>query len=367
MKLLLFLIALATIVSPAQSQTPVSPTPRYELLDHFEVVKVADGVYSFISPEAKIPLVSGNSTAIIGDDGVLVVDSGHFPSLTRRVIAEIRKLTNKPVRYLVNTHWHADHITGNYLYKEAFSDVAIISTAYTQEKIVHFSPEFDDTKQLTEFRPVLVRLTTEKKRRDGTPIPSEDLDFFQRMLQATDSVLPEFRDIKRIAPDLAFTDKIHVDIGHRAVEVMFLGRGNTGGDAVIYVPQSKVLITGDLLVYPIPYAFGAFMSEWIETLNHLAKIDATAIVPGHGPVQRNHAYLDRVRAMLEAVSRQAREGAQQGLTLEQVRAKVNLDAFKQEFAGGDPYRRRSFDENFAYSAVERAYREAKEGKLKDFK
>jgi glyoxylase-like metal-dependent hydrolase (beta-lactamase superfamily II) len=297
---------------------------------------------------------------------VLVVDSGHFPSLTRKIIAEIRKLTNKPVRYLVNTHWHADHITGNYLYKEAFPDVVIVSTAYTQEKVANFLPDFDDTRQLTEFRPVLVRVTTTKKRRDGTPIPAADLQYFQLMLDATDSVLPEFRESRRVPPSVAFTDKLHIELGKRPVEVSFLGRGNTGGDAVIYLPQSKTLITGDLLVYPIPYAFGSFMSEWIATLKHLASVDATAIVPGHGPVQSDKAYLRQVIAMLEAVSAQARTGAEQGLTLEQVREKIDLTRFKQQFAGNDPFRQRSFDENFAYSAVERAYREAKEGQLKDF-
>jgi glyoxylase-like metal-dependent hydrolase (beta-lactamase superfamily II) len=309
--------------------------------------------------------VSGNSTAIIGADSVLVVDSGHFPSLTRKVIAEIRKLTDKPVRYLVNTHWHADHISGNYIYKEAFPNVTIISTAYTQEKIVHFSPEFDDVKQLTDFRPTLVRVTSTGKRRDGTPIPEADLQYFQLMLAAADSVLPEVKEIKRVPPDVAFTTKIYLDLGKRPVEVSFLGRGNTGGDAVIYVPQSKVVIAGDLLVYPIPYAFGSFISEWIATLQQLANMDAVAIVPGHGPVQTDKAYLKQVIAALEAVSNQASAAVKQGLTLEQFRERADLAALKQKFAGDNPYRQRSFDENFAYSIVERAFREAKEGKLKD--
>src|SRR5262249_54019944 len=171
--------------------TLAQSTPRYELLDHVDVVKVADGIYSFISPEAKVPLVSGNSTAIIGEESVLVVDSGHFPSLTRKIITEIRKLTDKPVRYLVNTHWHADHISGNNIYKEAFPNVIIISTAYTKDKIANFPPESDDAKQITEFRPTLVRVTSTGKRRDGAPIPEADLQYFQLMLAAADSVLPE--------------------------------------------------------------------------------------------------------------------------------------------------------------------------------
>ncbi len=73
--------------------------------------------------------MTGNSTVIIGKDAVLVVDSGHFPSLTRRQIDDIRRLTDKPVAFVVNTHWHADHNTGNYIYREQFPAVSIISDA----------------------------------------------------------------------------------------------------------------------------------------------------------------------------------------------------------------------------------------------
>ena len=101
----------------------------------YEKVKVAEGVYAFIAEEPKTEIVSGNSVAVIGDDGVLVVDTMHFPSLTRRMIADIKQLTDKPVRYVVNTHWHPDHLMGNGEYKQAFPDVVILSTPSTREQM----------------------------------------------------------------------------------------------------------------------------------------------------------------------------------------------------------------------------------------
>src|ERR1041385_6300288 len=91
-----------------------------DVTSSYDTVKVADGIWAFVAPETKSGLVSGNSIAIIGDDGVLVVDSGQIPSLTRRMIAEIRQKTDKPVRSLVNTHWHWDHNFGNFVYREEF-------------------------------------------------------------------------------------------------------------------------------------------------------------------------------------------------------------------------------------------------------
>ena len=83
----------------------------------YEAVKLADGIYAFTSPQSNGAIVTGNSVAIISDEGVLVVDSGHFPSLTARMVDQIKRLTDQPVRFLVNTHWHPDHNSGNGLYR----------------------------------------------------------------------------------------------------------------------------------------------------------------------------------------------------------------------------------------------------------
>jgi glyoxylase-like metal-dependent hydrolase (beta-lactamase superfamily II) len=82
-------------------------------------VQVADGVYAFVEPFGHA-IVSSNVVAIVGEDAVAVVDSGHHPRLTRAIAAEIRALTPKPVRYVVNTHWHNDHVSGNSVFAKRF-------------------------------------------------------------------------------------------------------------------------------------------------------------------------------------------------------------------------------------------------------
>src|SRR5271165_1452344 len=99
----------------------------------YDTVKLGDGIYTFISPESNGAIVTGNSTVVIGDECVLVVDSGHFPSLTLRMIDQIKRLTDLPVRYLVITHWHPDHNSGNGLYRQAFPGLQIISTLSTRD------------------------------------------------------------------------------------------------------------------------------------------------------------------------------------------------------------------------------------------
>src|SRR5215813_11495361 len=113
----------------------VSANAESVVAQGYQKIKLADGVYAFIAAEPRSEIVTGNSLAVIGDDGVLVVDSGHFPSATRHIIDEIRQMTDKPVRYLVNTHWHPDHNVGNGQYKQAFPDVVILSTPSTREQM----------------------------------------------------------------------------------------------------------------------------------------------------------------------------------------------------------------------------------------
>jgi glyoxylase-like metal-dependent hydrolase (beta-lactamase superfamily II) len=328
-------------------------------------VKVADGVYSFISPEPKVPLVTGNSTVIIGRDAVLVVDTGHFPSLTRRQIDDIRRLTDKPVAFIVNTHWHADHNTGNYIYREQFPAVAIISAAATQHELANPTPQYDDVKQLTAGIPVIEKMVEEGKTPSGKQLSPEDVEYYKLVLVDAKYVLPEFQQAKRVPPNIAFDRRMIVDLGGRAVEIAFLGRGNTAGDAIVYVPDAKVLATGDLLVAPVPYAIGSFIDEWIVTMKALAQYDANVIIPGHGPVEHDKQYMMLLIQALESLSQQAHAAVKQGQTQEQFQKSVNLAEFREKMAGNDASRQRVFDQYFATPGAVRAYREAKEGPLND--
>src|SRR5262245_10503699 len=96
----------------------------------YKRVQVADGVHAFIEDLGRA-VVSGNLVAIVGEDAVAVIDTGHHPRLTRKVVADIRAITSKPVRYVVNTHWHNDHVSGNFVFAEAWPGVTFVAHAFT--------------------------------------------------------------------------------------------------------------------------------------------------------------------------------------------------------------------------------------------
>lgn len=329
--------------------------------ESYETAKVADGVYAFIAAEPRTGLVSGNSVAIIGSEGVLVVDSGHIPSLTRKMIAEIRKLTSQPVRFVVNTHWHPDHLAGNQEYRAAFPGVVIVSTPVTLAQAAAQDPFYLDVDKsgLPAAVESLKKTLEAGKRRNGTPLSDEDKRYIADEISDSEAFIPEMRQIKLTLPKMTFEKALDINLGSRSVKVMFLGRGNTGGDAVIYVPDAKVLMTGDLVVNPTPYAFGSFFGEWIETLKKLKAFDATTIVPGHGPVEHDWDYVNLLIDLFESLRSQVRQAVDQGLSLDETRKKVDLSSFEKRFAGENALYVRGFRDGFLTPGVERAYDEAK--------
>jgi cyclase len=326
----------------------------------YRTVEVGPGVYAFVSPETTGPIPSGNVLAVIGDDGVLVVDGGRFPSLARRMVAEIRGKTDKPVRYLVHTHWHLDHIAADFVFREAFPGMTVVSTGFTRRKMLEKQVPYlkDLVKTDQGYVQYLEERVASGKRRDGSPMSDDVKRYLAGQARDIQLEMAELSDASVVLPALTFESQLRIDLGAREVRVLFLGKGNTEGDAVVYVPDAKVVASGDLLVAPVPYGYGCHPSAWIATLAALSSLDAAAIVPGHGPVQRDWSYAKKVTALLEELQRQVAAQVKQGATLEQTQERVDLSALKKGFAGDSFERGAAFDDFFVRSAVDRAYQEA---------
>jgi cyclase len=360
MKVLMVVLCVLVVGMGVNAETPVEvPAP----MRTFETVKLSEGVYAFVSPESNGAMVTGNSLVVIGDDGVLVVDSGHFPSVTAKQIAQIKQWTDKPVRWLVNTHWHPDHNAGNGLYLKTWPGVQIVSTAATRDGIMNVLPKKEvDEAQIEQ----MVGISKKGTYPDGKPLSEKDKRYFDMVAVELEAFRPELKAAQHVAPTTTFKDEMSVWLGKREVRVLFLGRGNTAGDAVVYVPDAKLVASGDLIVYPVPYPFGSFIGEWIGTLKKLDALAATTILPGHGPVLRDHGYLKMNIALLEETMKQTEAQCKQaGMTAEEALKHVDVSKLRPGFVGENKDRGYFFDNGYLRTAVGRACREAKEGALGD--
>jgi len=246
------------------------------------ITKLAEGVYEIRHPDAPDTFPQGNTTVIIGERSVLVVDSCLLPSSAREDVDQIRKWTNKPVSFLVNTHWHFDHTLGNGTYATAFPAIQIIAHKATCKTIADFNQGavVRYPKRADRFKKILET----GKNADGKPLSDNERKDYEHALAGLAPVVAEFNGIMQVNPNVIFDHELDIDLGNRPAEIKFLERGNTAGDTVIYLPNEKILMTGDLVDHPVPYLFGGFPVDFVNTLHVLKKIDAQTLVPGHGDV-----------------------------------------------------------------------------------
>jgi glyoxylase-like metal-dependent hydrolase (beta-lactamase superfamily II) len=320
------------------------------------VTKVAEGVYVIRHPDAPDTFPQGNTTVIIGEREVLVVDSCYLPSAAREDIAQIRQWTSKPVRYLLNTHWHYDHTMGNGAYADAFPQLKIIAQTETRNQIKGYNPGWFERfpKRADLFRQ---RIETGKDA-DGKPLTETQKKDFATALAGLEPVWVEFKTLiprlPDLVPNLTFEREFNLDLGNRKVQIKHLGRGNTAGDAIVYLPKEKILITGDLLDHPVPYLGGGYPSELVTTLQRMSQLDAQTIVPGHGEVLRGEygrkylgQVIDFVQTVVAQVSLEVYRIGNGSRNLEAVREAVqkdvDIEAWRQRFAGNDKDNRDLFD------------------------
>jgi cyclase len=311
------------------------------------VTKLADGVYSIEHKYLNDGNSSGNTTVVIGEREVFVVDSCYRPSSALEDIAQIRQWTNKPVGYLLNTHFHNDHNNGNRTYLDAFPSLAIIAQEETKKDMDLIQP--GNVERAPGEVAAFIAAFKQGKGQDGHQLSEDEKNQYQAMIPGLEQVLAEFKTMVYQPPTLVFTDRLDIDIGNREVQVKYLGRGNTAGDAIVYLPKEKILVAGDLLVNPIPFTGDGYPSEWVQTLHKMAELDATAIVPGHGPIMHDKAYLNLVADLLQSTVDQVHARIRQigfpgAHTVDDVKGSVDLTPFRRQFAGDNKDLQSQFDD-----------------------
>jgi cyclase len=316
-----------------------------------QVTKLADGVYAIQHKDFHDGAPSGNTTVIIGGREVFVVDSCYWPSLAREDIAQIRPWTDKPVGYLLNTHFHDDHHNGNKTYMDAFPALAIIAQEETKKEMDLIQP--GNIERGPKELAAIIAALKEGKAQSGRPLTEEEHKEVQGLLPVLEQKLEEFKTLVYQPPTLTFTDKLDIDLGNREVQVKHLGRGNTPGDAVVFLPKEKILVAGDLLVYPIPYTYDGYPAEWIQTLQKMAQLNAQTIVPGHGPVLHDKTYLylvaDLFQSAVDQVRARIRQIGHPGFhSLDEVKGSVDLTRFRAKFADDNQDLAVEFDDMTAH-------------------
>lgn len=220
-----------------------------------------------------------NTGVVIGDDAVMVIDTQATPAMAKDVIEKIRGVTDKPVKYVVLSHYHAVRVLG--------------ASAYSPEHIIASQDTYD--------------LINERGEQDY----KSEYERFPRLFQDVESI-PGLT-----WPTIAFNGEMTLWLGKLEVKIIQLGRGHTKGDTVVWLPQDRVLFSGDLVEYgATPYTGDAYLQDWPQTLRNVAALQPRALVPGRGDALTTPdtvtAAIDGTRAFLEAMFSSVREGRENG-------------------------------------------------------
>jgi len=285
--------------------------------DLFEITPVADGVYAAIPKP--MYRVNSNTVIILLGDGVLVVDANSTPSAARSLMEQIRKLTPKPVKYVVNTHFHWDHSQGNEAYLSSWpAGVEIISSEATRSNLEQRGiPRWK--REIAAMPQEIGQLKNDLQK----ALTTEQKESIQRKLAEAEAYFAELKNIQITLPTMTVDRRLILHRDSRTVEILWLGRAHTDGDLFVFLPVEKVLVTGDVLHGWTPTMRDSYPYEWIQTLDAAEKLDFEYVIGGHGDVmrgkQRFELWKQYFRDLLERTTAAYVEGA----TLEEAKKRVS--------------------------------------------
>jgi cyclase len=251
------------------------------------LTQISDGVYAYVNVKSGSAnnRFGANAGIVVGDQGVLVVDTLTSAKEALIFLEDIRSLTDKPIRYVVNTHYHLDHTFGNCLFADMGADIISHANCRRQALLV----------------------------KDKALETARSFGMDAAALEGT----------RMVVPNMAFENTMELDLGNREVRLIYNGQGShTAGSIVVWVPQQKVAFAGDILFTDFhPYMAEGDLAGWSKSLDSLLALGAGKIVPGHGPLSGAKDVKD-MKAYLAAFDRNAKSLCAANNDIEQISAEM---------------------------------------------
>ena len=340
-----WIVAILFVLSAAQAGSDGFARVTQSLTPHVHLV---------LRPVATNAPYEGNSIVIEQSYGLVVVDAGGSLPAGEAIVRQIKAFSAKPVKYLIYTHYHGDHNLGAGAFLKAWPHLVIVSTSATRRNMTGKPMAYINTYG----KDYAGEIDYAKKQAGDAKLPVSVRQGWQQLVDVGDSIVAGYGALTAYPANLTFEDKLEIPDAQMPVEVLFLGKANTDGDGVVWVPAERVLCSGDIVVSPIPYAAASYPGAWIGVLQKLKEFDFAVLVPGHGEPQTGPAYLDKIIAALSQIRAQVAPLARQGLAADAIAMKIDAEPLKASFAGNDPWLRTLFSSFFLTSIIKNATAEA---------
>jgi len=298
-----------------RAQTPAPAAYRFQ--------QIASDIYSAIGTGAMN--VGSNSAVIVNRDDVTIVDSHISPESARAMLTELRTITDKPVRLLVNTHFHYDHTNGNQVFA---SPVDIVGHEYTRRRLAGDILERGMFADLLKGMP---KQLDDLKARAASEQDAAAKTRLDQQLRVQTAFGESLKELKVTPPNITLDDRMTMYRGDREIRLIYPGRGHTGGDVVVYLPKERVLCSGDLLVNGIANLIDGFVNEWPDALEKLKALDFVDVIPGHGEPFKGKERIDWFQAYLRDLWQQASALHQQNVPPAEAARRIDMSGHKAHY------------------------------------
>jgi glyoxylase-like metal-dependent hydrolase (beta-lactamase superfamily II) len=316
--LALLVLAYALLAQAQRGGGAMTLPPAPDSLPAHQFEKVAEGVY-YGSATGSMTIGS-NTVVIVNDADVLVVDPGITPAAATSLIADVKTLTNKPIKYVVDTHYHYDHAFGNQVFGP---DVTIIGHDTTRRRL-NGPGSLKERTYLTNGTAAIANRFTMLKRQISEASDPQQRAIFERQLAIHQRYADEQAKIRPTPPNATLSRDITLVRGSREIQIRFFGRAHTDGDIVVFLPKERMVATGDMITSALSYTGDAFIEEWPATLEGVLSLDFDTVLPGHGSVFKGKDHIRNLQAYWRDFHVQATAFRKQGVVPEEAAKRIDL-------------------------------------------
>ena len=314
-----FFVVLAGIVVSALVFHAQTPAPQAA----YKFTEIVPGIYSAIGTGTMN--VGSNSAVIVNQDDAIVVDSHISPESGRALLRELKAITDKPVRFLINTHFHYDHANGNQAFGPA---VDIVGHEFTRRKLTGDILEKGMFADLLKGMP---KQLDDLKARAASEADAAAKTRLDQQVRVQGAFANSLKDLKVTPPNVTLDDRMTLFRGDREIRLLYLGHGHTGGDLVVYLPKERVLCAGDLLVNGVANLIDGYVNEWPDALERLKSIDFVDVIPGHGEPFKGKERVDWFQAYLRDLWKQGSVLHDQKVSVADAAKRIDMTAHKGHY------------------------------------
>jgi glyoxylase-like metal-dependent hydrolase (beta-lactamase superfamily II) len=300
---------------------------------------LAPGVWAAIRSDPFELPQEGNAVVVVTEQGVVLFDAGGSPAMGEAIVAKVRSVTSQPITHVVLSHWHGDHMRGLQSIRAAFPAVRILAHPHTRDMIVATQDRW--LKRRVTMAPNIRRAVqgaiANGQDLSGRPLIPQEKAWLEAGLAATEQLDRENNLTTYVVPDATFEEQLTLHLGGREIQFLRLGNAHTAGDLILWLPQEKIVATGDIVTAPVPLMPSAYTGDYPAVLAQIKALGFRSLVPGHGAVQADAVYLDLLSETVRLVAKQMQELVARGVSHDEALPKIDLGAVEPRFTHDDPF------------------------------